>query len=129
MKNNDVQISFIEGDYNPKIYFEMVSGYEDEPEGGLRCSICFTMRLDETARYAKEHGFDAFDTTLTVSPYKNYDVISSIASQIATKYDIEYLSGNYKKKEGYKRSIELSKEYGLYRQHFCGCEFSKRDNA
>ncbi len=119
-------ISFIEGDYNPRAYFELISGYENEPEGGLRCSICFTMRLEETARYAKEHSFDCFDTTLTVSPYKNYDVISFIAGQLSRKYGIEYLSGNYKKKNGYLRSIELSKEYGLYRQHFCGCEFSKR---
>ena len=125
-EKNNVHIDFVEGDYNPRAYFELVSGYEKEPEGGLRCSICFSMRLEETVRYAKEHGFECFDTTLTVSPYKSYDVISNIAEQISKKYEISYLSGNYKKKEGYKRSIELSKEYGLYRQHFCGCEFSKQ---
>lgn len=127
LKNN-VSIDFVEGDYDPKSYFELVSGYENEAEGGLRCSICFTMRLDETAKYAKEHNFDIFDTTLSVSPYKNYDLISRIAEQISKKYKIAYLSGNYKKKEGYKRSIELSREYNLYRQHYCGCEFSKRED-
>lgn len=125
-EDTGASVAFIEGDYNPREYYELVCGYENEPEGRIRCSICFSMRLEETARYAKENGFECFDTTLTVSPYKNYDVISNIAGQLARKYGIEYLSGNYKKKNGYLRSIELSKEYGLYRQHFCGCEFSKR---
>jgi len=122
---NNIKIDFVEGEYNPRAYFEIVHGYEDAPEGGIRCNFCFSLRLDETAKYAKEHGFECFDTTLTVSPYKNYDVISEICKILSKRYGITYLDGNYKKKEGYKRSIELSKEYGLYRQHYCGCEFSK----
>jgi len=118
-------VDFIEGDYNPREYYELISGFENEPEGGLRCSVCFTLRLDATAKYAKTHDFECFDTTLTVSPYKSYDTISAIGRQIADKYQIEYLSGNYKKKDGYRRSVELSKQLDLYRQHFCGCEFSK----
>lgn len=126
-KDKNLKIDFIEGDYDPRIFFELTKGYENVPEGGLRCSICFSMRLEETAAYAKNHGFDCFDTTLTVSPYKNYDVISQIAKQLSEKYGVDYLFGNYKKKDGYKRSIELSKQYDLYRQHYCGCVFSKRD--
>lgn len=120
-------VAFIEGDYDPRAYFEIVSGCENEPEGGLRCSICFTQRLEETARFAADNGYSCFDTTLSVSPYKNYDTIYSIAVQLAEKYGIKYLAGNYKKKDGYKRSIELSKQLGLYRQHYCGCEFSRLD--
>jgi hypothetical protein len=121
-------IAFIEGDYDPEEYYKAAKGLEQEREGGARCSECFRLRLMKTALLAKEKGFDLFDTTLTVSPYKNYDVISAIASDISEKTGVRYLSGNYKKKDGYKRSIELSKEYGLYRQHYCGCEFSKRTN-
>ena len=122
-------VGFIEGNYDPCEYYEIISGYEGDPEGGFRCSLCFTLRLEETARYAKEHGFDCFDTTLSVSPYKSYDTICAIARQLENKYGVEYLAGNYKKKDGYKRSIELSKQLGLYRQHFCGCEFSKATSA
>jgi predicted adenine nucleotide alpha hydrolase (AANH) superfamily ATPase len=118
-------LKFIEGNYDPREYYEVIHGYEGEPEGGFRCSLCFTLRLEETARYAKEHGFECFDTTLSVSPYKSYDTICAIARQLESKYGVEYLAGNYKKKDGYKRSIELSKQLDLYRQHFCGCEFSK----
>lgn len=120
-------VGFIEGDYDPRAYFEIVSGYEHEPEGGLRCAICFTQRLEETARFAADHGYECFDTTLSVSPYKNYDTIYAIGVQLADKYEIKYLAGNYKKKDGYKRSIELSKQLDLYRQHYCGCEFSRLD--
>lgn len=120
------EVGFIEGNYDTREYYELVSGFEHTPEGGLRCSICFTLRLEETAKKAKELGFECFDTTLTVSPYKSYDTISAIARQVSSKYGISYLNGNYKKKDGYKRSIELSKQLDLYRQHYCGCEFSKR---
>ena len=111
------KIGFIEGDYVPADYYEAVKGLEQEKEGGARCRECFRIRLEKTAALAKEKGYDAFDTTLSVSPYKNYDVISELASGISEKTGVRYLSGNYKKKDGYKRSIELSKEYGLYRQH------------
>ena len=121
---NDVKL--IEGRYDPEEFFEAAKGLEAEPEGGARCAECFKLRLKETAALAQKLGFDCFDTTLTVSPYKNYDVISAIGKELAGD-TLEYVSGNYKKKEGYKRSIELSKEYGLDRQHFCGCVFSERE--
>ena len=123
----DLNLGFIEGDWDPSLFLDAVSGHEDDPEGGPRCSLCFRLRLEAAAKLAKQKGFDCFDTTLTVSPYKNYDVISQIGSSLASRYGIEYLCGNYKKKNGYNRSIELSRAYGLYRQHYCGCGFSKRD--
>lgn len=119
------KIVLIEGDYNPDIYYSAVKGMEQEPEGGLRCAVCFKLRLEETARRAKNLGFDFFDTTLTVSPHKNFKVISEIGSALEKEYGIAYLKGNYKKQDGYKRSIEMSKTYALYRQHYCGCEFSE----
>ena len=122
-------IDFIEGDWLPQDYYKAVTGLEQEKEGGARCRECFRLRLEKTAQLARHMGFDCFDTTLSVSPYKNYDVISELASEISERTGVRYLSGNYKKKDGYKRSIELSKEYGLYRQHYCGCEFSKRNET
>ena len=123
---HDLNLGFIEGDWDPAVFFEAAKGLEDEPEGGARCRECFVLRLEAAARLAKEGGYDCFDTTLTVSPYKNYDVISAVGAELAAKYGVEYLSGNYKKKDGYNRSIELSKAYGLYRQHYCGCIYSKQ---
>ena len=121
------EVAFIDADYDPDSFLAVVKGLEEDPEGGARCSVCFELRLRRTAQYASENGFDCFDTTLTVSPYKNYDVISSIGRRISEETGVEYLSGNYKKKDGYRRSVELSRKYGLYRQHFCGCAFSLRD--
>ena len=118
------KIDFIEGRYDPDEYFKLVSGYEEEKEGGRRCSLCFDMRLEETAIIAKEKGFDTFTTTLTVSPHKSYDIISQIGKSLSEKYKVDYLDGNFKKKDGFKRSIELSKEMNLYRQNYCGCQFS-----
>lgn len=118
-------VKLIEGDYNPQCFFEAAKGLEAEPEGGARCKECFKLRLSETARLAKAGGYDCFDTTLTVSPHKNYEVISAVGRELEGQFGIEYLSGNYKKQDGYKRSIDLSKEYDLYRQNYCGCEFSK----
>jgi len=126
-KKTGFGIAFIEGEYEVNSYYEACKGLESEPEGGKRCEKCFILRLEKTAALAKSLGFDAFDTTLTVSPYKNYNLISAIANELSRKYGVRYLSGNYKKKNGYLRSIELSKEYGLYRQHFCGCEFSRNE--
>lgn len=125
-ENTGANIEYIEGDYDTDSYYTVCKGLEGEPEGGARCKECFILRLKRTAKLAKEKGFDLFDTTLTVSPYKNYDVISEIGKGLEKEYGVTYLSGNYKKQNGYQRSIELSKEYGLYRQHYCGCEFSKR---
>lgn len=118
------KIEFTEGEYDTESFFEVSAGLEDENEGGARCEKCFRLRLERTAAHAKTHGFDTFATTLTVSPYKNYKVITEIGQDIAFKYGLSYLDMDFKKKDGYKRSIELSKQYGLYRQHYCGCAFS-----
>ena len=99
---------------------------EQEPEGGARCSMCFTQRLEKTAETAQLNGFELFGTTLTVSPHKNYKRISEIGQQIALKYSLTFLDRDFKKKDGFKRSIELSRQYDLYRQNYCGCRFSKR---
>ncbi len=119
------RIGFIEGTYKTEEFFRSVRGFEDQPEGGLRCSQCFQLRLSETARKAKCSGFDYFATTLTVSPHKNYKIISEIGKDIAEQFGIGYLDMDFKKKAGFQRSLELSKKFGLYRQNYCGCEFSK----
>ena len=119
------RIEFIEGDYEPEKFYEAVLGHEGDKEGGGRCEICFRLRLEATAAKAKELGIDTFGTTLTVSPYKNYDIITMIGTELAVENGLSWLDRDFKKKAGYQRSIEMSKEYGLYRQHFCGCEFSK----
>lgn len=120
------RVSFLEGDYYPSLFFDTVKGLEKEPEGGARCEKCFNLRLDITAQQAKNNGFDYFATTLTISPLKNAQLINTIGQKLAEKYSIKYLAGDFKKKNGYKRSIVLSKEYNLYRQNYCGCVFSKR---
>ncbi len=122
--NTGTAIPFMETKYDPENFFAATKGLEDCPEGGERCRVCFELRLRETAQAAKELGFDCFDTTLSVSPYKNYEVISEVGRELEKELGIEYLGGNYKKKDGYKRSVELAKEYRLYRQHYCGCKFS-----
>lgn len=120
------KVHFIEGDYEPENYFQAVKGYEEEPEGGSRCTICFTQRLEKTAEAAKLGGYPLFTTTLTVSPHKNYPLISAIGKVAAETYGVEFLDLDFKKKAGFQRSIQMSKEYELYRQNYCGCEFSKR---
>lgn len=107
-------------------FYSISKGLETLPEGGVRCFECYRLRLEETAKYmAGEGGYDYFATTLTVSPHKNADKLNEIGYELAEKYGVAYLPSDFKKREGYKRSIELSREYGLYRQNFCGCEFSK----
>lgn len=118
------KVDFLEGEYDPEIYYEAVQGLENEKEGGARCTECFRLRLERTAVKAKTHGFDLFATTLTVSPYKNYKLITEIGNELAFKYGLSWLDMDFKKKDGYRRSVELSKLYGLYRQHYCGCNFS-----
>ncbi|MDD4377381.1 MAG: epoxyqueuosine reductase QueH [Eubacteriales bacterium] len=120
------KINFIEGEYLPQEFFEITSDFSDEPEGGARCTLCFEMRLAKTAFTAREQGFDMFATTLTVSPHKNYNLISEIGNNLATEYSVEFLDLDFKKKAGFQRSIQLSKEYNLYRQNYCGCQYSKR---
>ena len=119
------RIGLIEGEYRPERFLCSVRGLEDEPEGGSRCTACFRMRLEETARRAKCGGYDFFATTLTVSPHKNYPLISHIGRETADSYGIGFLDMDFKKKAGFQRSIELSKEFGLYRQNYCGCRFSR----
>ena len=121
------KVSFVDCDYDNDVYEQRICGLENEPEGGKRCSVCFRLRLESTAKLAKEQHFDYFGTTLTVSPYKNVQVINSIGKELEKLYDIPFLISDFKKKNGYKRSIELSREYQLYRQNYCGCQYSKRD--
>ena len=111
--------------YNSDEFYSVVKGFEKEPEGGRRCEKCFYLRLEKTAQIAKERGFDYFTTTLSVSPLKNEQILNQIGKQLSEKYDIPYLYSDFKKKNGYKRTIELSKKYELYRQNYCGCIFSQ----
>ncbi len=111
-------------DYDGKKYEEAIKGLENEPEGGLRCVKCFYLRLEETAKTAKKLNFDYFCTTLSISPLKNAELLNKIGKNLSEKYDIKYLPSDFKKREGYKRSVELSKKYNLYRQNFCGCVYS-----
>lgn len=119
-------VKLISGEYNPDVYLKAVKGLEDEPEGGKRCEVCFDLRLREAAKVCKEIGADYFLTTLTISPLKNAEKINEIGEKIAAEYGVKYLPSDFKKKNGYKRSIELSREYDLYRQNYCGCVFSRK---
>ena len=113
------------GEYEPERFLEIAKGREEESEGGERCFLCYRLRLSESGKYAKENNFDYFTTTLSISPYKNAEKLNTIGGDIADSLGIKYLYSDFKKKNGYKRSIELSREYGLYRQDYCGCAFSK----
>lgn len=115
------------GEYHPEEFFERVKGHEMDKEGGERCTICFEMRLEEAARRAAEGGYDYFTTSLTISPLKDADRLNAIGERMGEKYGVKCLPSDFKKKNGYKRSTELSAIYGLYRQNYCGCVFSKRD--
>lgn len=120
------KVELLLGDYKPEEFYGVAKGLENEPEGGQRCVECFRLRLEKTAQSAELGGFPIFTTTLPVSPYKNYELISQIGCYLGAKYNIEYLAEDFKKNDGYLRSIELSKEYKLYRQKYCGCIYSKR---
>lgn len=119
-------IKIITTNHNSKEYYKTVLGLENEIEGGKRCEKCFWLRLSKTAKLAKEKNFDYFSTTLTVSPHKNSQKLNEIGLEISSIYGIKFLVSDFKKQDGYKRSIELSKEYNLYRQDYCGCKFSKK---
>ena len=121
----EAKVRFKEGPYRPAEFFRITSGMENEPEGGARCSVCFRQRLEKTAEEASLSGYDFFGTTLTVSPHKNYKLISETGRELALKYGLSFLDRDYKKKDGFRRSVELSKKYGLYRQNYCGCEYSR----
>lgn len=118
-------IQIMEGDYEPSRFFEIAKGLESCPEGGERCFACYELRLRETAKRAKAGSYDYFTTTLSISPLKNAAKINEIGEALATEYGVEWLSSDFKKRDGYKRSIELSREYGLYRQDYCGCVYSR----
>lgn len=118
-------IEIIDCTYNPEDFFSKVKGLEKEPEGGKRCEVCFELRLREAAEFCKKTGCDYFATTLTISPLKNAPLINEIGEKIAEEYKVKYLPSDFKKKNGYKRSIELSKEHNLYRQNYCGCIYSR----
>ena len=119
-------VSFLAGKYDKEKFYEMAAGMEDLKEGGTRCMKCYELRLTETARQAVAGEFDYFTTTLSISPMKNAQKLNEIGVRVGEEYGVKYLVSDFKKKNGYKRSIELSKEYGLYRQDYCGCEFSMR---
>ncbi len=121
------EVAFVEGKYDPERFFEIAKGLEKCPEGGERCAKCFELRLRETAKEAKERGFDLVTTSLTISPLKNAALLNEIGERVCREEGVIWLPSDFKKRGGYQRSIELSKEYGLYRQDYCGCVFSKRD--
>lgn len=126
VKNED-GIELLEGCYEPDAFLRAVAGLEEEPEGGERCIVCYKLRLTHTAQVAKEKGFDAFSTTLSVSPHKNHSWIYQIVNELAADQSPFFLGDDFKTKGGYQRSVELAKEIGLYRQNYCGCEFSKNE--
>ena len=118
------KVHFLDCDYDNEDFLKVAKGLETEKEGGLRCHECYRLRLNKTAKVAKENDFDYFCTTLTVSPYKNSQVLNEIAKEISDKENVKYLYSDFKKEEGYKISIEEAKKYNLYRQNYCGCHYS-----
>ena len=119
------KIEFVEGKFESERFYESVKGLEDCKEGGERCFKCYALRLEETAKLAKDLKMDYFTTTLSISPLKNAEKLNDIGNEISKKYGIRYMNAEYKKKNGYKRSVELSEEYGMYREYYCGCVYSK----
>lgn len=122
---NKDNIHIMECEYENEKFEDIAKGLENAPEGGIRCRKCYKLRIEKAAQYAKENNFDYFTTTLTISPLKNSQVLNQIGKELEEKYNIKYLYSDFKKKEGYKTSIILSKKYNLYRQNYCGCTYSK----
>lgn len=122
----EINIDFLDCDYDNITFYNAVKGLENEREGGARCAVCFKVRLEKTAILAKEKGYQVFGTTLTVSPHKNAELINAIGKSLEKEIGVEFLESNFKKQNGYKRSVELAKENELYRQNYCGCEFALR---
>lgn len=120
-------ITFLEGEYDPQRFLDLARGLENCPEGGERCFRCYRLRLSQAARTAQQGGYDYFTTTLTISPLKNAEKLNQIGRELAEEYQVAFLPSDFKKKNGYKRSIELSREYDLYRQDFCGCVYSRAE--
>ena len=121
-----INVPFVEGDYEAEIFFRLAKGLELEIEGGQRCLKCFEMRLRKTAEFGEKYNFQFFATTLTVSPHKNVNYINTLGQTVEKEYNIEYLVSDFKKKEGYKRSLEISQKEEFYRQDYCGCIYSQR---
>ena len=119
-------ITFMEGKYDSDRFYEMAKGMEHLKEGGDRCFACYEMRLRESAEYAKENSFDFFTTTLSISPLKNAEKLNEIGQKLEVEYGVRYLYSDFKKQNGYKRSTEISTEYDMYRQYYCGCVYSKK---
>ena len=120
-------IDFLCGNYDSERFYRVARGFEAAPEGGERCTRCFTLRLGETARLARKMGFDYFTTTLSISPLKDAQRLNQIGGTLAERFGVQYLFSDFKKKDGYRRSCALSEQYGLYRQDYCGCIFSRRE--
>ena len=118
-------INVIDAKYDNESFEQLAKGFENLKEGGERCKKCYRLRLEQTAQFAKENGFDFFTTTLTVSPYKHSATLNEIGEDVAKQYEVDYLFSDFKKNNGYQHSIELSKQYNLYRQDYCGCKYSK----
>ena len=121
------EIRVVAPPYDHREFLCEVSGLESEPEGGKRCAACFRQRLESAAAYAAENGYDYYTTTLTISPLKNAHLLNEIGNELGEKYHVRFLPSDFKKRDGFKRSIDLSKQYSLYRQNYCGCEFSKAE--
>ena len=119
----------VELPYEPKEFYDAVRGLEQEPEKGERCTVCYRLRLEQAARYAAEQGFDWFCTTLSISPMKDPVRINTLGAELGAQYGVRFLPSEFRKKDGYKRSLELSAQYGLYRQDYCGCVFSKEERG
>ena len=124
-EDRQTSVAYLEGRYEPEAFIRRAEALREEPEGGRRCSICFEMRLAETARMAAQLEMDCFTTTMTVSPHKNYAAITACGQALAENIAPEYLAIDFKKQNGFGRSVELSRQYGLYRQRFCGCEYAR----
>ena len=122
----DAGLPLREGAYDVGRWLERVAGHQDDPEGGERCAICFRVRLEETARHAKAHGFEHFATTLTVSPHKNAEGINRIGEEVGAELGLCFHKADFKKHDGFKNSCRLSRQLGMYRQHYCGCVYSAR---
>lgn len=120
------EIRLVKGEYRPEVFYGAVKGLEKEPEGGARCTECFRLRLKESARLAKEGGFNYFTTTLTISPLKDAERLNRIGEEAGEEYGVRFLNSDFKKRNGYKRSTELSREHDLYRQNYCGCVYSRQ---
>jgi len=124
--NTKYEVSILEGEYEPEKFYEMAKGLEDQPERGKRCYYCYEMRIKDTARVAEKYNYPYFTTTLSISPHKNVDWINEIGKRLEEDVNTTFLYSDFKKENGYKRSIELSKIYDLYRQDYCGCIYSKK---